>query len=155
LHISFFFRIFVAVKYIFKHIITCITLVCFLTATNGLSLVEHYCSSQEKSYIFLFTQDPDCEDHKCAPKAEEQTCCVHEHTTDCCQNISKFFKLVVDFFSTSHDIKNTTCPIFFVEHFSAENWCLPNCQCHFFCDFSEDVGLPERLLIKQTAELLL
>jgi hypothetical protein len=144
------------VKYIFKHIITPVTLICFLTATNGLSLVEHYCSSQEKSYVFFFDQDPNCDDHKCAAKADEQACCVHEHTTDCCQNINKFFKLDVDSFSTHHDVKYANYPIFYIENsLNIENVCHRNCQCRFYDNFLEDVGLPEWLLIKQATELLL
>jgi hypothetical protein len=155
LHISFFIRIFVAVKYIFTHIITLITLACFLTATNGLSLVEHYCSSQEKSYVFFFNQNPDCDDHKCSEKPVEQTCCEHEHTTDCCENFNKFLKLDLDYFSSHHDIKNTDCPIFYVKHFNTENCCPLNCECRFFSNFSDDVGISKHLLIKQKTELLL
>ena len=143
-------------KLAFKHIITVVTLACFLVATNGLSLVEHYCSAQEKSFLFLFSQDPDCEDHKCGQKVEEQACCVHEHTTDCCQNFNIFLKLVADYFSTHHDAKSTNCPMFIVERsFGLENLCCPSCYCHFSSDFSDDVGPLEQLLTKRTTELLL
>ena len=143
-------------KCILKHIIACITLVSFLTATNGLSLVEHYCSNQNKSYVFWLTSEPDCEDHKCAEKPVEQTCCEHEHTTDCCQNINHFAKLDADYFSTFYDVKHTSCPVFYVEHlFDNENLCHSNCECHFNHDFSDEVGLLEQLLIKQITELLL
>jgi len=143
------------VKYVFKHIATCLTLVCFLTATNGLSLVEHYCSAKGKSYIFLFTQDPDCEDHKCAPKGEEQACCTHEHTTDCCQNFNHFTKLDADYFSTHHDVKITDCPVFYIEHLNTENLTCSKCCSFHCCDFWSDVGKSLHLLIKQVTELLL
>jgi len=155
LDISYFFRTFVVMKCIFTHIITSLTLVCFLTATNGLSLVEHYCSSQGKSYIFLFTQNPDCEDHKCAEKPEEQTCCTHEHTTDCCQNFNHFAKLVADYFSTTNDVKTEKCPIFYVDYLNTECLVCPNCCSANCCDFERDVGISTHLLIKQVTELLL
>jgi hypothetical protein len=134
-----------------KHIATFFALVCFLTATNGLSLVEHYCSHQKKSYVFLFTQNPNCNDHN----AEKHSCCSHEETTDCCQNFNKFFKLIADYFS-SHSDTNTDCPVFTVEHsFNISKATLSALSVLQVCAYSKNVGLPERLLIKQTTELLL
>jgi len=152
---SFFFRTFAVVKYVFKHIITCLTLVCFLTATNGLSLVEHYCSAKGKSYIFLFTQDPGCEDHRCAPKPDEEACCSHEDTTDCCQNFNHFKKLVADYFSTQYDTKIIDCPVFYVEYLSAGYLICSKCCSFQCCDFLNDVGKSQQLLIKRTTEFLL
>jgi hypothetical protein len=110
---------------------------------------------QEKSYVFFFNQDPDCDDHKCAPKPDEEACCTHEHTTDCCQNINHFAKLIADYLSTHHDVKHTTCPIFYAEHLFIENCCPQNCECRFLDNFLDDVGLLKHLLIKQKTELLL
>jgi hypothetical protein len=134
-----------------KHIATSFALVCFLTATNGLSLVEHYCSHQKKSYVFLFTQNPNCDDHN----TERQSCCSYEETTGCCQNFSKFFKLIADYFSSQSDTE-IDCPVFCVEHsFNTSKTALLALPIQRVCAFPEDVGLPEQLLIKQTTELLL
>jgi len=157
LFFSFFFSNFVAVKYvpmqfIFKHIVTCITLVCFLTATNGLNLIEHYCSAKNKSFLFLMAQNANCDSHSCSPEA----CCSHEHTSDCCQNISHFTQLDVDFFSTHHDLKIDSCPVFYiVDLFSIKNVACKNC-CSLHCSiFLSDIGLSIQLRIKQTTEFLL
>jgi hypothetical protein len=151
---SSFFCIFVVVKYALKHIITSLTLVCFLTATNGLSLIEHYCSVKKKSFLFLIADNATCDVHSCTP-IDEQSCCSHEHTTDCCQNFNHFAKLDVDYFSTQNNI-DVDCPVVQCRR------CCPYCStfssallASIVCDFSEYVGLPEQLLIKRTTELLL
>ncbi|MCL2681880.1 MAG: hypothetical protein FWE63_00165 [Bacteroidales bacterium] len=142
-------------NWLFKHSFTSFSLVCFLAATNGLSLVEHYCSYQKESYVYWFVQNPDCSDHTCAP-VEKESCCSHEETTACCQNFNKFFKLVADYFSTHNDVKTANYPIFHVEHlFNAENLACPNCRSLHCCGFSSDVGISNHLLIKQTTEFLL
>ncbi len=144
-------------KPVLKHIITSLTLACFLLATNGLSLVEHYCSSQKTSHVFWFTQNPGC--GNCAEHHEESCCeheqCEHTEPSDCCQNTNKFLKLIADYFSSSNDT-HTDCPFFIVEtHFDIEKTALSVLSMSYMDAFSEDVGLSEQLLIKRTTEFLL
>lgn len=154
---SSFIRNFVVVKCvlmlsIFKHIATSVTLVCFLTATNGLNLIEHHCSAKNKSFLFLIAQNANCDAHCCSPKA----CCSHKHTKDCCENINHFTQLDADFFSTSNDLKTDTCPVFYISHlFHAESVACPNCNSPHCSIFSSDIGLSMQLRIKQTTEFLL
>ena len=137
---------------VFKHITTTITLVCFLTATNGLNLIEHYCSAKNKSFLFLMAQNANCDAHSCSPEA----CCSHEHTSDCCENFKHFTQLDVDFFSTHHDLKITAYPIFYISYLLNTGFVTcPNC-CSLDCSvFLSDIGLSQQLLIKQTTEFLL
>jgi hypothetical protein len=134
-------------------------LICFLTSTTGLNLIEHYCSSKERSYVFLFAQ-PGCDDHDCAPVEEKQSCpsndcCSDEETTSCCQDFSKFIKLVADYFS-NHSKTNTDCPVFVVEHsFDVKKVAFSVLSDWHVCVFCEDVGMQGGLLIKRTTELLL
>ena len=60
----------------------------------GMSFVEHYCSKKEKSYVFLFKNNPDCNDHN----TDQNACCSHEHNKECCKNIKHHKKF--DFEST-------------------------------------------------------
>jgi len=143
-------------KIVFRNITAIIALTCFLASTTGLNLVEHYCSFKEVSFVFFFDQNPTCEDHGCSSKTQEDACCTHEHTPECCKNLNKFLKLEVDYLTTQHDVKNINCPIFIVERpFNIENRCHTNCECHFLYDLSEDVGPLKQLLFKRTTELLL
>jgi len=142
------------VKLIFKHIVTTFVLVCFLTATNGLSLVEHYCSSQNKSFIFWLNQNPDCRTAPCS-KVDKGLCCADEKTSDCCKNINRYVKLAVDYFSSQNDT-DLDCPI--VECRRGCSYCgtfFVALSTSKIYNFPEDFGLPEQLLIKQTTELLL
>ena len=144
-------------KTYFRHSIMLFVLTCFLTSTTGLNLVEHYCSHQEKSFVFLFNQDPDCEAHRCSSETKEPAaCCEHEHTTDCCRNFSKFFKLIADYFS-SYSKTEIDCPVLIVEHTldTRRMALLSEISTQHICAYPDDFGLPERLLIKQTTEFLL
>lgn len=154
------------VKMYFRHSIAVFALTCFLLSTSGLSLVEHYCSHSHKSLFFLFAQNPNCEhDHPSdSPKncnhtpdetAEHQSCCAQEGTENCCKNITKIFKLIADYFSSSNDT-DTDCPVFCVEHaICVEKSALSALATADICGFRDNVGPPEQLLIKRTSEFLL
>lgn len=143
---------YVPMRFIFKHITTCITLVCFLTATNGLNLIEHYCSAKNKSFLFLMAQNANCDVHCCSP----ETCCSHKHTSDCCENFNHFTILDVDFALTSNHLKIEIYPTFYIADFCSgkSDACL-NCKTTHCVDSYSDVGIYEQLRIKKITELLL
>jgi len=137
---------------VFKHIATTITLLCFLTATNGLNLTEHYCSTKNKSLLFLMAHNAVCDAH-CCPS---ELCCSNEHTSDCCKNISHFTQLNVDFFSIHHDLRTEICPVFYLSHlFLAPPATCPHCGSLHCSAFSRDIGVSVQLQIKKTTEFLL
>ena len=144
-------------KIVFRNITAIIALTCFLASTTGLNLVEHYCSFKEKSFVFFFDQNPSCEDHGCnSNNTDDEDCCTHKHTPDCCQNLNKFLKLEADYLTAHSDVKIMSCPMFIVERlFNAENRCCLSCECLSLYNFSENVGPLKQLLVKQTTELLL
>ena len=135
---------------VFKHIATTITLICFLTATNGLNLIEHRCSTKNQSFLFLLSQNASCDVDCCL----EDACC--SEVLDCCENINHFTQLDADFFSTQHDFKTETCPIFYLSHlFFAPPATCPHCGTLHCADFLGNAGVPVQLRIKQTTEFLL
>ena len=137
---------------VFKHIATTITLICFLTATNGLNLTEHYCSTKSKSLLFLMAHNAVCDAH-CCPS---ELCCSHEHTPDCCIDISHFTQIDAGFFSTQHDLRTETCPIFYISYlFLAPPATCPNCGALHCSSFLSNVGISLQLRMKQTTEFLL
>ncbi|MDR2907173.1 MAG: hypothetical protein LBU91_04190 [Bacteroidales bacterium] len=143
-------------KRVLTSIITSLILASFLLATNGLSLVQHYCSAQNQSQVFLFSQDADCSN---CENHHEQSChedlCSHAEASDCCKNTNQFIKLIADYFSSSNDT-DTDCPIFNIEHSSTlENLKIAELPNAYLRLIAEDVGVPEQLLIKQTTEFLL
>ena len=155
LYFSFFCCNFVVLKsmlmqLVFKHIATTITLICFLTATNGLNLIEHRCSTKNQSFLFLLSQNASCDVDCCLDGA----CC--SGVLDCCENINHFTQLDADFFSTQHDFGTDTCPIFYLSHvlFAPPATC-PHCGTLQCADFLGNTGVSVQLRIKQTTEFLL
>jgi len=142
----------------FKHIVTFVTLVCFLSATNGLSLVEHYCSVKGKNYWLLFAQNPTCDDvHSCSP-----TCCSHEHSSDCCENIPHLKQLDTDFVSSKYNLKIGICPV--LDFSNLSNSLFNNLSnlsnvgsavCLKSGFLESNIRLSKTILIKQTTEFLL
>ena len=97
-------------KRLIKYLLGLFSVLLFLTATTGVRVYSHYCSTASVERVSLIEYLAECERHSKLPEAahfnEQKSCCSkskHCKTKpvkdDCCSNDSQFFK-ISDVFNT-------------------------------------------------------
>jgi hypothetical protein len=88
--------------------------------TTGVSIVEHYCKSENKDFFYLFTSNPGCDKHnpkKCCEKHKENT---STEDNNCCKNTFVFNKLTDNFISSDNIVKTNTTFVALADFFIAD-----------------------------------